>query len=279
MDVFLPADPKKKNGPGHVQHYIIDLGDSFGSVWAVDAFSRMFDHAYMFDVPYIAEDFITFGAIVRPWERAERTGGIFNYYTARGFDPELWRGEYPNPAFGRMTEEDGAWMARILARFSDTLVSAVVRVGAFDDQSTQYLTETLRLRRQAILRRYLARLSSIGEVHLEGNRLCGTDLGRSSGVFPRETRTFRARLFTGEDATPVGGLETHATGEGRICVELPHASTDAAPALSDPSRYRVVDIANGYCRGVLRAHLYDLGPRRGFRLVGVERPESTTPPG
>ncbi len=39
-------------------------------------------------------------------------------------------------------------------------------------------------------------------------------------------------------------------------------------------RYVVVDLKNGDARGPLRAHLYDLGPARGFRLVGIERPPS-----
>ena len=59
MDMFLPADESRKDGPGFVRHYIIDLGDSFGSRWAVDGFSRYFDNAYIFDVGHIGEDFVT----------------------------------------------------------------------------------------------------------------------------------------------------------------------------------------------------------------------------
>jgi hypothetical protein len=47
-------------------------------------------------------------------EQKIRRGGSFNYFADTYFDPEGWRGEYPNPAFIRMTEADGAWMARIL---------------------------------------------------------------------------------------------------------------------------------------------------------------------
>ena len=52
-------------------------------------------------------------------------------------------GAYPNPAFGRMTEADAAWMARIIAHFDDKLVAAAVKVGAYDAPSARYLTETL----------------------------------------------------------------------------------------------------------------------------------------
>ncbi|MBN1610163.1 MAG: hypothetical protein JW940_26285 [Polyangiaceae bacterium] len=278
MDVFLPADPSRRDGPGHVRHYIMDLGDCFGSVWSIDAFSRQFGHAYLFDVPYVTEDFVTLGTIERPWERARRVGGTFNYFSARDFDPDLWRGEYPNPAFGRMTEADGAWMARILAHFDDDLVAAAVRVGQYDAPSTQYLTQTLIQRRDAILKRYLSRLSPMGGVHVVQEQLCGTDLARRSRTVPQETVSFSARRFVGAAYEPEGSLRVVATSSGRVCVPLLHHARHGGAPDADPSRYLVVDVSNGYSRGPLRAHLYDLGPKRGFQLVGIERPEDDHPP-
>ena len=278
MDIFLPTDASNKNSPGFVRHYIIDLGDCFGSVWAVDGFSRRFGHAYMFDASYIADDFVTLGTTVRPWERAQRAGGVFNYFSARDFEPESWRGEYPNPAFMRMTEADGAWMARILARFRDPLVAAAVKVGAYDEPSARYLTETLIQRRDAILRRYLTRLSPIGNLVVTGDQLCGVDLARSSHSVARETLSLRARYYAGQTLTKRGELRVDGHDDGRLCVSLVHDSDDSGRADSDESRYRIVDIFNGNARGPLRAHLYDLGPRRGFKLVGIERPDETYPP-
>jgi hypothetical protein len=274
MDVFLPSDPARKDGPGYLVHYIIDLGDCFGSVWTVDAISRRLGSSYLLDFPYLAEDFVTFGAISRPWERARRTGGIFNYFSARDFDPELWRGEYPNPAFGRMTEADGAWAARIIARFSDELVASLASVGKYDAESTRYLSETLRERRDAILRRYLMRLSPISDVHVGGDQLFGTDLARRTHVVPDAPTSLRARAYVGADARPADALPVRLLPDAVIAAALAHHAPDGGPADDDPTRYLVVELSNGYVRGPLRAHLYDLGPRRGFRLVGVERPET-----
>jgi hypothetical protein len=64
-----------------------------------------------------------------------------------------------------------------------------------------------------------------------------------------------------------------------VCVTIPHRAQDGGVADGDASRYVVVDIANGQAAGVLRAHLYDLGPNKGFTLVGVERPDGDGPPG
>jgi hypothetical protein len=43
-------------------------------------------------------------------------------------------------------------------------------------------------------------------------------------------------------------------------------------------RYERLYLTSSAARGPLVVHLYDLGAR-GFRLVGLERPESPPPPG
>lgn len=265
MDVFLPADRTRKDGPGFVRHYIIDLGDSFGSVWSVDGFSRLFDNAYMFDIQYVAEDFVTLGMITRPWERKQRNAGIFNYFADTYFDPEGWRGEYPNPAFLRMTEGDGAWLARLLGRFDDSLVAAAVGVGRFEPTATEYLTRTLISRRQKLLQRYLTKLSPLANLTVERDRLCGVDVARHAGIAPPDA-TARARVYRGRDLDHTATLPVQPGAGAQLCVALAHSATTP--------EYLVVDIDNGQATGPLRAHLYDLGPTEGFRLVGIERPES-----
>ena len=271
MDVFLPADPAKPKGPGYIRHYIIDLGDSFGSVWNTEAISRRLNHNYLLDMPYLVEDFATLGIIERPWDRARKVRPLFGYFSTRDFDPELWRGEYPNPAFGRMTEADGAWMARILSHFDDELVRTVVAQGKYLPADEQYLADTLIVRRDIILKRYLSRLSPIAEVVATPRGVCGTDLARQAGIIQNDSSSFRARAFRGAELEPTRDLHLLATSP-KVCVELPHAALGAEVPPNDPRRYLVVEIANGQAKGALRAHLYDLGAR-GYFLAGIERPD------
>ena len=273
-------EAKKDPGPGYVRHYIIDIGDAFGSVWFIDGISERLGHAYYLDLPYLAEDFITLGTVTRPWEKARRTGGIFNYFNADDFDPELWRPGYPNPAFGKMTEGDGAWMARILARFTDPMVDELVKVGDYSDPiDVAYLQRTLKVRRDLILKRYLARLSPIGEVHLVANeRLCGTDEARYARAAPDTAFRYAARLYSPPSYDPLWTLRTQAGKDGEVCVELAHLPLASDVPDGDPSRYVIVDVADTFAKGPLRAHLYDLGKARGFRLVGIERPGSEGSP-
>jgi hypothetical protein len=254
MDVFMSKDDEH----GHVRHYILDLGDCFGSVWASDELSRRLGHAYYFDISYLVLDFASFGAVQRPWERSQRAGGIFNYFSARDFDPEGWRGGYPNPAFQRMTEADGAWMARILARFDDPLVAAAVSVGQYDAASTAYLTRTLITRRDLILQRYLTRLSPVADLTVRGRELCGVDLARRTHA-SKTLAEPRARLLEpgGERMLP-----TRVQPSGELCVTVPQLAADAA--------YGIVEVASGTSSQPLRAHVYDRGAK-GLWLAGIER--------
>jgi hypothetical protein len=261
MDVFMPVTAASGQAQGYVRHYIMDLGDCFGSTWSSDMLSRRIGHAYYLDFNYLALDFVTFGAVQRPWERARREGGIFNYFSARDFDPEAWRGGYPNPAFVRMTEADGAWMARVIARFDDEDIAAAVSVGQYTPESSAYLTRTLIARRDIVLRRYLTRLSPWADLQVKGRELCGVDLAAQKGV-AKPVRAPRASLIA-EDA--VSELRVRNADNAELCVALP-------PSAASGSRpeYRVVEVDTGTAERPLRAHLYDLG-RSGLRLVGIER--------
>lgn len=263
MDVWMAQNKDDERSPGFVRHYILDLGDCFGSVWSWDGISRRLGHAYYLDFPYLAEDFVTLGSNDRPWEHAQRTGGIFNYFSSRDFVPEAWRGGYPNPAFTRMTEADGAWMARILARFDQPKLHAAIAVGLYTEDDSRYLEQTLLARRYAILQRYLSRLSPIAQLEADGDRLCGVDLARATGVVPDEGKSFSAKLVRGEKSSTETRI--HASVGGKVCIDLDHTEDTS-------NNYLIVEVGNGYAPGKLRAHLYDLGTGHGFQLVGIERP-------
>jgi hypothetical protein len=251
MSVWLAADPNEPDGsPGHVRHYYLDLGDCFGSRWALDGISRRLGHSHYLDFGHVLADFLTLGLIVRPWDRTriDPAGAMFGYFGAEPFEPEKWKPGYPNPAFERMTEADGAWAARILARFTDEHIAAAVAAGDFTERRhSAYLARVLASRRDDIARRYLSRLSPVTDVTVEGDELCALDLARRSGLWPEER--FRYAAETG--AAP---LAVRAEAGGRLCLRLP-----------PEDGYRVVTIANGQAPGRLRAHV------AAGKLVGLER--------
>jgi hypothetical protein len=272
MDSWIAERAEKPDSsPGYVRHYYLDTSDCLGSEWDWEAITRRLGFSYILDWGDLAADFFTLGIPLRPWDRVQRHPGreIFAYFNVEEFVPDEWKNEYPNPAFSRMTERDGAWMARILAHFTPEMVDTLARMGDFADPGiTAYLATVLEGRLERLLDRYLTRLSPIADVHVDGlDRLCGVDLARRRGV--REAARFRyvARLSTG-GALPVATLDG-----GDLCVTLPHVASDGGPADSAAERYVTVTIEDGVAKGSLVAHAYDLGPVRGYRLAGLERSE------
>lgn len=258
------------SSPGFVRHYYLDTSDTLGSEWDWDDISRRLGRSYLLDWGDIGADFVTLGIPERPWERAHRTPGFeqFGYFTADDFDPEEWKNEYPNPAFSRATERDNAWMARILSRFDRDDVTALASLGRFaKPEHTQFIADILERRLERILERYLLRLSPLADARIEGNDvLCVTDLAHRRHVRPDDAFRYTA-------TRAAQSLNVTARGDADVCVTLAHAPASNAPE-NDPSRYTVVRITNGAARYPLLVHLYDLGAEHGFRLAGLERPDT-----
>jgi hypothetical protein len=274
MDSWISDAGKKgaaDSSPGYVRHYYLDTSDSLGSEWDWDGISRRLGHSYLLDWGDIGQDFLTLGIPTRSWERLQRAPGHekFGYFDSANFVPEDWKNEYPNPAFSRMTERDGAWMARILARFSPEMVNALAEMGRFSDPSdTSYIATVLNARLEKILARYLTRLSPLTDTHVEGaNQLCATDLARRRHLRSDAEFRYSARLADGRALPVVTRVDSS------VCVALP--ARDIAAQVPDGSsqRYLVVAISDGVAPGPLLVHLYDLGAR-GFRIAGLERPEA-----
>jgi len=271
MDTWVAdrKDGAPDSSPGHVVHYYLDTSDCLGSEWDWEVISRRLGKSYIVDWGDVAKDFVTLGIPLRPWDTTSRVPGreIIGFFRADNFVPDQWKNEYANPAFSRMTERDGAWMARILSRFTPDMVRALAAAGQFSNPSNEeYLAGLLEQRLEKILDRYLTRLSPLGEVHIEGDAVCATDLAAARGV--RDTSQFAYRAS--RDGAP---LAVTARDGARFCASLVHRAADGGAPDDDESRYVRVRLDDGVVPGPLLAYLYDLGPTRGFRLVGLERPE------
>jgi hypothetical protein len=272
MDLwFADAPAPSDSSPGHVVHVYLDWGDSLGANWPQEEITRRMGYSYVLDWGDLAFDFVRLGVAGRPWDDGRTPGHeLFGYYDVEHFVPDEWKSEYPNPAFTRMTERDAAWMARILARFTPEMIRALAEAASFTDpRSTEYLAQVLEGRLARILDRYLTRLSPVADVHVEGgNRLCGVDLAEWRHVGAAERFHYTARLGT---SLP---LPVQRGEQGRICVAIPHVSPDRGAPDDAPNRYVAVTLLDGVAESPLRAYLYDLGPTRGYRLAGIERPPS-----
>ncbi len=261
------------DGRGYVRHAFIDWGDCFGQLWGIDP-ARMprQGHAYFFDLPQIAADYVTFGMKPRVWDDARLGPGgrALGYYDAARFDPDDWKPHYPNPAFVRRTEADTAWMARIVANVTDEMLDALVLDAQIADPMTrQALVETLRGRRDKLLLRFLTRKSPLAYPAIvslaDKPRLCLTDLALRGRVVTLAERRYSARLFSSLDATPDRPALVRAS-EDRVCVDL-SAVQSARPV--------VVVSVPGFDERWLHARVHLYRSNAGsYRVAGLERVEN-----
>ena len=246
MDVWMADEGTPRRG--HVVHYFIDTSDALGGLNVPYEMAIRLGHAYVFDVAASLRSLFTFGIEERAWDVAARVPGRekFGYFHA-AYDPSTWVGAYPNPAFLEMTERDGAWMARQIARFSEADLREIAGYGRFmDPADTKYLAAVLIARQHLLLARYLTRLSPLGELRTEGASICATDFARLRGL-PTGRYTARAN---GRD------LPVETGDDGRVCV---------APPASGSSE---IAITNGSAAGPLVITTYD-----GAHVAGARRPE------
>lgn len=245
------------NGLGWIRHNLLDFGDCLGHLSSPPLLARrLAGHAYGLDWGQIAGDLLTFGTVVRPFE-AERfgpSGPIFGYFGVELFDPQRWRPSNPNPAFQRMTERDAAWMARILARFTEQHIERAIRTGRLGTPALR--GELLRIllgRRERILRRYLPRLSSLSlpvvEPRAEGSAVCADDLSLLAELVDG-TGTEHSAWLHSPGAAP-RRLPVRLAGP-RACVELPAAGTGGEHSRID---WRVRRPGPGASEGELRISL------------------------
>ncbi|MCB9597643.1 MAG: hypothetical protein H6719_33300 [Sandaracinaceae bacterium] len=270
---------------GFVRHYLIDFGDCFGILHGWDSLVRRFGHSGYLDVQHILTDFVTLGMVDRPWYHAAYgpAGITLGYYDSRRFVPDEWRPGYANNAYDQITEADAAWATRIISRFGDEHIRAMVARGRFSDPIVaSELARILIGRRDRILERWLTRLSPLSwptiRASEDGPALCMQDLAVWSGIREEDGRRYHADAWAGDPFAPVEGWSGRVgrADDGYACVPLPRleGATEEQPA------YLVVDVtaqsASHETAFPARVHLYQLG--ESYRIVGLERPANREPP-
>jgi hypothetical protein len=148
---------ESRNGRGYIKHYMFDFGSILGS-GTVFAQRRRAGHEYIFEQRPGWQTLATLGVYVRPWMRIDYPDvpPSIGRFEGDAFDPAAWKPEYPNPAFDNMRSDDAFWAARIVARFTDPMIRAIVEKARYSDpRATAFMTSTLVKRRDKVLRTWL----------------------------------------------------------------------------------------------------------------------------
>ena len=145
------------NGRKHVRHYMYDFGAILGSAtrFAEPATSN---HETYLDKDASLRGLASLGLAVPQYLRVPRADGppSAGAFDSTSFDPVRWKPNYPNPAFANMRPDDAFWGARLVSRFSNDAIRAIVDQVKFDDPTAaEHITRVLIERRDAIKRVWL----------------------------------------------------------------------------------------------------------------------------
>jgi len=206
---------------------------------------------------------------VRPWLRLPDppAAPAVGRFSADGFDPRAWVAEYPKAAFDNMREDDAFWGARIVARFSDEAIRAIVGKGRYSDPAAATaLTDALIKRRDRIKEVWLtginpivnATLSPEGELRFENaSTLYGVG-GRPEGYALRWSRF--------DNAT-----DTHSPAGDEVTVT--DAGAQAPASVLQGGDFVSVRIATRHPRypSWTPVQVYFRRTAAGWRTVGLDR--------
>ncbi|HEX7085275.1 MAG TPA: hypothetical protein VF198_02845 [Vicinamibacterales bacterium] len=209
-----------EEGKRWIRHYMFDFGSILGSGTVHPQVPRA-GNEYIFEWRPGWLTLATLGLWVRPWilidypEAPPAVGRL----ESRAFDPVTWKPEYPNPAFQNMRLDDAFWAARIVSRFSDDAIRAIVEKAQFSDPAaTEYLTRTIIERRDKVLAAWLPAVNPLVDFTLSpSGELTFRNAAADAGVAPH-AESYRVQWGRFDNATgesgPVGDPVT--TREMRV---------------------------------------------------------------
>jgi len=257
-------------GRSYVKHYLQDFSSMLGSGsdWRrnVAPQNPRAGNEYLIDAGAIVKTALSLGIWERPWYSIEyrifpEVGGI----EAVRFDPDQWRPEFPNAAFQHMLPDDAFWAARIVSRFSDEAIRAIVKEGDFRaPEAEAHLADVIIQRRDKILARYFGDLNPLADFRLapaEAGTLVFTNHGedaRLGRVDAYEYQWFALDNGTGR-AQPLGDV-----------ARISHRAIPLPAARPEYLMVRVRTLASG-AEAWKKAVDVFLRTRAQPMVVGVER--------
>ena len=208
---------EERNGRGFVRHYVFDFGSTLGSGSTVPQVPRA-GNEYILEWGPAFKSLATLGLRLRPWMRVRYPDvpKSIGRFEADFFDPALWRPEYPNPAFDNMRPDDAFWAARLVHRFSDEAIRAVVAKARFSEPgAAEYMSSTLITRRDKVVATWLTGVNPIVEPRLDASGTLHFDNAAvSAGVATRpEAYQLRWSAFDNATDADIGPVERMRTIE------------------------------------------------------------------
>ena len=212
------------DGRNYIRHYVRDFGAILGSSTRFTE-PPISNHEYYVEKDSSLKRLFTLGFYTPNYLRTRAPENIppsVGWFESSSFEPDAWKPNYPNAAFSNMQLDDAFWGARLVSRFSDGAIRAIVEQAGYDDpQAVDYLTRTLVRRRDIIARTWLNGVNPIVDVSLDATgTLSFTNAAVAAGVAAHGTYTIAWARFDNESGSSARvSVEKHTrTARGRTRV-------------------------------------------------------------
>lgn len=216
----------EEGGRRYLRHYLIDFGETLGG-HAGEKDRNEDGYEYFVDWENQGKALLALGLWKRPWEDRVKTPWLsIGAFSAKDFDPLLWREAYPYFPFFETDEADSYWAAKIMMRFERRHIEAAVSAGQLSQpEAARYLVDTLIERQRKTGIAFLEAVTPLDDLTIRPGALCGVDLGVR---FKLATSGEVARLGPHDeilDRVPV-------TADGSFCISIPASESYTVYRLS-----------------------------------------------
>jgi hypothetical protein len=250
-----------------IRHYMFDFGSMLGDT----ADRRASGHSYLFEGRTLLGELLTFGLWVPPWHRIDYADDLRNtvgLLEGDAFDPAKWKPEYPNRAFEKMRADDAFWAARIVSRFSDEAIRAVVAKAQYRNRAAaDYVEATIIKRRDKVLNTWLTGVNPIVDPRLDA---------AGALTFENAAQTARVASAPAEYVLRWSRFDNAADGVVGPTVEVraKEPRSSAPPSLlqgSDFLRVAIETLHPDHPHWKQPVHVYFRRGSGGWQTVGIDR--------
>jgi hypothetical protein len=201
---FLDMYVEARDSLGYVEHYILDVGGSFGAT-STGPKPLIAGYENAFDLEWIGRRIVTLGFVQEPWRRARQETGIpsVGNFESTVYEPAQFKTQILQPAFREMTDRDGYWGAKIVASFSNAQIAAAVDAVHYEDsRAAPYLVQCLIERRDKIAQHWFDRVAPLDFFWVQDGALHFHDLAVDVGLAP--PRVYEVETRSLEDGNSMG---------------------------------------------------------------------------
>jgi hypothetical protein len=257
----------EENGRKVVRHYLQDVGSTFGT-GAVGPHDYDEGWEYLYEGGPTMKRLITLGLYRRAWQSIDyKDVPAIGRFEGEAFDPEQWRPRVPTAAFIRARADDDFWAARRVLAFTDDMIRAAAKTGAYSDPAAaEHLAAVLIQRRDKIARSYLPAVNPLVDFALDGSgTLTFFNAAVQAGV-AAAPKGYAAEWSRFDNATGTADRIAETTGSERL--EAPQGLPTADGSYIKV-RVRAVDAPQASWHTPVDVYFRRTGG--SWKLVGLER--------